>query len=146
MTKLYYNYSSEGYYISSREARENPLEPKIKGKKVYLLPAFATFEEPPAEEEGKKIRWNQSEWINEDIPIEPVEPEPTAEELLETAIEQAVSNREIYISKTDKYALREIDEPNTYPQEIKDKRILARTEINQIEQETDIDKIVIGFS
>lgn len=141
MTKLYYNYNNKGYYTASREARENPLE-----KGIYLLPANATFSEPLPNQEGKNIKWNGTKWIYEDIPEEVKEPEPTQEELLKTAIDQAVGNRKNYLSSTDWYILREYDQPDTYPQEIKDKRILARTEINQIEQETDIDNIVIEFS
>jgi len=41
-----------------------------------------------------------------------------------------------YLKNTDWYIAREIDQPNTYPQEIKDKRILARQEINEIESAT----------
>ena len=140
MTKIYYNYNKEGYYTTSREARKNPLE-----KDVYLLPAFATFIEPLKEQEGKNIKWNGSNWIYENIPEEVKEPEPTEEELLKIAIDQAIENRKGYLFSTDWYILREYDQPNSYPQEIKNKRILARTEINQIEQETDIEKIVIPF-
>ena len=53
----YYSYKpSTGEYIGSAEARQNPRE---KGK--YLLPAFATFDEPqPAV--GIAAVWNGSKW------------------------------------------------------------------------------------
>lgn len=140
MTKIYYNYNEDGYYKSSREARKNPLE-----KDVYLLPAYATFKKPLEEQEGKSVKWNGEIWIYEDMPEEVKEAEPTQEELLKSTIDQAVGNRKNYLNSTNDYALRELDEPGTYPQDIKDKRILARTEINQIEQEMDIEKIVINF-
>lgn len=66
MTKIYYNYSSKGYYVGSRQARKNPLE-----KDIYLLPAFATFEKPPEIIKRKNIRWDGKKWIYEDIPKKP---------------------------------------------------------------------------
>lgn len=66
--------------------------------------------------------------------------------LLQEAKKEAIANRIAYLNSTDWYILREYDQSNSYPQEIKDKRIIARTEINQIEQETNINNIVIDFS
>lgn len=47
-----------------------------------------------------------------------------------------VLSRKEYLAATDWYCSREIDEPGSYPQTIKDKRILAREEINDIEAAT----------
>lgn len=44
-----------------------------------------------------------------------------------------ISSRGKYLRSTDWYLTREQDEPNSYPSEIKAKRILARREINEIE-------------
>lgn len=41
--------------------------------------------------------------------------------------------RKKYLNDTDYYILRELDEPNSYPIEVKNRRILARQEINAIE-------------
>jgi hypothetical protein len=49
---------------------------------------------------------------------------------------QLISIRQTYLKNTDWYIQREADEPDTYPAEIKAKRILARQEINAIEQAT----------
>ena len=64
---------------------------------------------------------------------------------LEEAKQKAIENRKVYLNSTDWYIAREADQLNSYPEEIKDKRILARTEINQIEQETDINNITVIF-
>lgn len=44
-----------------------------------------------------------------------------------------ISVRRSYLFSTDWYTSRAVDEPNSYPEEIKNKRILARQEINDIE-------------
>ena len=41
--------------------------------------------------------------------------------------------RKNYLVSTDWFIQREFDKPNTYPQEVKEKRMLARTQINGIE-------------
>ena len=46
---------------------------------------------------------------------------------------QLINVRINYLKNTDWYISREIDEPNSYPEVVKDKRILARQEINNIE-------------
>lgn len=66
-------------------------------------------------------------------------------ELLEEAKREAVHNRENYLISSFKEIMISY-EPGNIPQEIKDKRILARTEIKQIKKEIDINNIVIDFS
>ena len=61
--------------------------------------------------------------------------EKTAKHILDKK-EELKTPRNSYLFLTDWYVAREIDEPNSYPQSIKDKRILARQEINNIEAAT----------
>lgn len=61
-----------GIYIGITEADESPLEPG-----VFLLPAFATFQNPPDAVEGKQIVWNGEGWELENIPEPMPEPEPS---------------------------------------------------------------------
>jgi len=61
-------------------------------------------------------------------------------QLLEEAKNAAIHSRETYLKNTGWYY-----ESDTMPEDIKNKRVLTRQEINQIEQETDINKIVIDF-
>lgn len=41
-----YRYNEEKIFVGEEEALLNPLETKIQGKNVYLLPANSTFEKP----------------------------------------------------------------------------------------------------
>jgi len=45
-------------YIGAEDALLDPLETKKQGKPVYLLPANATFDRPPAAEDGKAVIFN----------------------------------------------------------------------------------------
>lgn len=73
-------------YISTEEALLDPLETEMAGKPVYLLPANATFVEPPVDKEGFKRKWNGIAWEYEEIPKPP---EPTLDELKVTKINAA---------------------------------------------------------
>ena len=52
-----------GLYLGTSEADESPLEPG-----VFILPAFATFKNPPDFEEGKICVWNGEHWELRDAP------------------------------------------------------------------------------
>jgi hypothetical protein len=52
---------------------------------------------------------------------------------LQATKKELIIARSEFLSSTDWYTSREIDEPNSYPEVVKDKRILARQEINNIE-------------
>lgn len=141
MTKLIYNYNQDGYYISTNQADIDPLESKRQGKDIYLLPKNATFEEVIAAKEDKLIKWNNNQWFYEDIIPE------IKEEIIETIEEKiaklkniALINRKSYLSLTDWYILREYDQRDSYPEEVKENRILARFQINQIENISTLEK------
>lgn len=84
--------------------------------------------------EGGEIEIGQ--WL---LPIE--KPSFTSEEIKaaktqekkENLRKKLIDSRLNYLTFTDWYIAREIDKPNTYPTEIKNKRNLAREEINKIE-------------
>lgn len=78
---LTYHYNEEKEYTHNEEAFLDPLETEIQEKEIYLLPANATFEQPPEAKEGFKIKWNGATWEYEEIPKEPEPPEPTLDEL-----------------------------------------------------------------
>lgn len=61
--------------IGELESQLDPLESKKANKEIWLLPADSTFNKPPAEKEGFKIKWNGDSWVYEEIPVEP-ESEP----------------------------------------------------------------------
>ena len=57
------------YSITTHEFLEpvpcfpDPVRSRVEGREVYLLPANATFTEPPAKRTGYTAVWNGSEWI-----------------------------------------------------------------------------------
>jgi hypothetical protein len=65
--KHVYNYSNETFELTGEEMADlDPEESKMKGRNVFLLPANATFVEPPVEVENKiqvfntgKQKWSQ---------------------------------------------------------------------------------------
>ena len=65
-------------YIGTQECQIDPLESKLAGHDIYLLPANCTWIEPLPEKENYNIKWNGSSWEYEEIPVPP-EPEPTPE-------------------------------------------------------------------
>lgn len=49
-------------YIGTEQAQLDPLETKKQQKNIYLLPANATFKEPPEAHEGFARVWNGEAW------------------------------------------------------------------------------------
>ena len=49
-------------YIGTEAAQLDPLETKLQGKNIYLLPANATFTAPPAAKEGFAMVWGGEAW------------------------------------------------------------------------------------
>jgi hypothetical protein len=76
---------------------------------------------------GNSIELSESEYQ------EYYDRQPTLEEEKQTKKGGLIAPRLFYLQKTDWFFAREFDEPNSYPQEIKTKRILARKEINDIQ-------------
>lgn len=77
-----YHYDQSGVYAGSSDARTDPLETKNQKQTVYLLPARATFLEPPIPTEGTRRVFANGKWEIQEIPKEekPPEPEPETEE------------------------------------------------------------------
>lgn len=75
--------------------------------------------------------------------------QPTYEMILAKSKEKKIAFYKNYLIETDWYAVREIDDPNSYPEDIKNNRILARNTINLIESINTIEElneININFS
>lgn len=92
-----YKYDDLKYYIGEVNCQIDPLESKIQGHEIYLLPANSTFEVPPKEKDGYKIKWNGESWEYEKIPEPEPEPEPTEDE--KKALVRGVRNS--YLQGTD---------------------------------------------
>lgn len=80
MKKVYFYDENTKEFVSEENALKDPLESKIQGKDVWLLPANATFDEPLQAKEGFKIVFKDG-WEYEEIPQPKPEPEPTLDEL-----------------------------------------------------------------
>ena len=60
----YYSYDAiTKVYINSFDARKDPLESKLQGKEVWLLPANATFTIPPEMPSGYTCLWQDNTWV-----------------------------------------------------------------------------------
>ena len=138
MAKIIYNYDEEGYFTVKSEANINPLETKLKKENIYLLPRNSTFVKIPEIKENKRIKWDKDnqKWIYEDItiPEEPKEEIESESDIIKRLKNMAILIRSSYLQTTDWYILREFDDPDSYPSEVKNKRILARNQINEIEK------------
>lgn len=78
--KVYFYDEITKEFTMSEDALKDPLESKIQGKDVWLLPANATFDEPLPSKDGYKVVYNNG-WKYEKLPEPEVTPEPTLDEL-----------------------------------------------------------------
>ena len=99
MIKKIYNYDSSGYYVNSLNARIDPLESKKNNKKIYILPANATFLKPPIASEEQVIKWDGSIWVLEDKKIANDEIKPKDNELFKIAKKDKLN--EVYLKRQE---------------------------------------------
>lgn len=92
-----YIYNNEGYFEREGVVQIDPLESKIQGKKIYILPANSTEKEPLEPKEGYKVKWDGKKWIYEKkevyIPTE------------EDKEESIRAERNFLLDSSDKYML-----------------------------------------
>ena len=120
-----------GEYTGMETAHLDPLESKLKGKNVYLLPANATYTPPLEEKEGFKVIFKGNEWVYEEIPESEPLPEPTEEEIKQNRIWELKGK----LAETD-YIVIKIAEGVATQEEYADvlaKRKEWRAEINELE-------------
>jgi hypothetical protein len=66
---LLYHYDKESkVYLGMSEATKDPLESKLRGKDVFLIPAHSTEVPPPVPPEGFLAVWRDDRWSLETIP------------------------------------------------------------------------------
>jgi hypothetical protein len=95
MKDAYSFHPNTGVFLGVDFAQESPLEPG-----VFLLPAGATFVEPPQVSEGQHAVWNGNSWEVQDIPApepEPEIPEPEPELTWDTIR----TERNFHLSQSD---------------------------------------------
>ena len=114
-----------GYFVGVTTADESPLE-----KGVYLIPAGAVDSDAPSIPDGKRAKWENEQWVFEDIPQPEPEPEPeppTEEEVKQMRIAELKEK----LRDTDYVALPDYDRDRP---EILVERQAWRDEIRQLEQ------------
>ena len=61
--QYYYSHTTDTKeYIGWGTAQLDPLETKVQGQNVYMLPANATFTAPPEAKDGYALVWNGTAW------------------------------------------------------------------------------------
>lgn len=87
-----YSYDDKGYLTGEANRQLDPLETKLKGEPVYLIPGNATLIKPLKKKKGYKIKFNKDEqnWEYEKEPEEeePKPYEPTPKELVQQELMQ----------------------------------------------------------
>lgn len=131
-----YKYDSESKkYIGEVNCQLDPLETKIKGEPVYLLPANATYEIPLEPKDGFNVIWNGSAWEYQEIPQPEPEPEPTPEEQRQMRINDLkaqLDSTDYKIIKCSECSLAGVDLPYDIA-ELHAQRQAIRDEINELE-------------
>ena len=115
----------DGYFVGITIADESPLE-----KGVYLIPAGAVDSDAPSIPDDRRAKWENGQWVFEDIPQPEPEPEPeppTDEEVKQTRIAELQQK----LRNTDYVALSDYDRDRP---EILAERQAWREEIRQLEQ------------
>lgn len=99
---LAFRYNETSFlYEGETTCQIDPLESKIAGHDIYLLPANCTWTNPPEEKEGFDRKWNKDEevWEYVEKPVDP-EPEPYVP-TQEDKENQVRSTRAYYLQQTD---------------------------------------------
>ena len=119
----------DGYFVGITIADESPLE-----KGVYLIPAGAVDSDAPSIPDGQRAKWENEQWVFEDIPQPEPEPEPeppTDEEVKQMRIAEL----QFELSKTDFKFSQDYDKKDTQEWlQLKSDRQAWRDEIRQLEQ------------
>ena len=105
--KVYIYADNNNEYTGSLILDDSDKSPSGK----WNIPGFCTEIEPPVEKKGFLRVWNGSNWEYKEKPKEPVEPEPTLEELKENKLSEA---KQEFARKRDAVRFVKVDDINTY--------------------------------
>tara|TARA_R110002167_G_C12697964_1_gene653082 strand:+ start:1114 stop:1539 length:426 start_codon:yes stop_codon:yes gene_type:complete len=133
MIRVKYNSQTtkvEGYFPSNINYVNNVIDKELKT--IDNFPYIEVSQEEHQEALGKKM------CILNGVLTEYIK---ASQDELEEAKSSRRASRKQYLVGTDYYLLQEIDEPNTYPPEVKAKRILARKERREIKEATTLEQV-----
>jgi hypothetical protein len=104
-------------------------EKELEQQRLQLEEHYAEVRSSPHKiVDGIPIALTEEEWQEFN------RPDPNQEAIdLEMKKNLLTNQRKKYLSDTDWYLIREVDHPQSYPEEVKNKRTQAREEINLIE-------------
>ena len=136
---LAYRYKDDGIYEGESTCQKDPLESKLKGEDVWLLPGNCTWTMPPEEKEGfdRKFDKETGEWSYIEKKKDP-EPEPyvpTEKDLLNQRLWQLKGE----LQATDYKCLKFVDGALTEEEyaEVRIARQALRDQINEVQAEID---------
>lgn len=125
--KAYKYHETTGEYLGETTLQKSPFK---QGE--FLAQPYATLLEPSFEE-GKITKFNGNAWTLENLPEPEPEPELSNEEKFLIDKPLKISSRKAYLQNTDYKIIKQVEGVEDCPQNILDKRNLARGEINEIE-------------
>ena len=104
-------------------------EEELEQQRLQLEEHYAEVRNSPHKiVDGIPVALTEEEWQEFN------RPDPNQEAIdLEMKKNLLTNQRKKYLSDTDWYLIREVDHPQSYPEEVKNKRTQAREEINLIE-------------
>ena len=134
-----YRYDQEKKtFQQSEEMHKDPLESKLQGKDIWLLPADCTLIEPPEAKEGFDIVWNGDAWEykeqekpKEPEPYDPTEKEKTQQEIWE--LKAKLSETDYKVLKCTEASLRGQELPYDLDAVVSE-RDGWRAQINELEE------------
>jgi len=131
-----YQYSeTTGEYLGEVFLQPSPFKKGEFLKKPY------TTELEPVLEQGKITKFDGEKWVLENLPEPEPEPELSDEEKFLIDKPLKISSRKAYLQNTDYKIIKQVEGVEDCPQNILDKRNLARSEINEIEVCTTLEQL-----
>ena len=134
-----YRYDQEKKtFQQSEEMLKDPLESKLQGKDIWLLPANCTLIEPPEAKEGFDIVWSGDAWEykeqekpKEEEPYVPTEKEKTKQEIWD--LKEKLSETDYKILKCSEASLQGAEMPYDLDAVVSE-RDGWRAQINELEE------------
>jgi len=133
--KVYQYHETTGEYLG-----EVFLQPSPFKKGEFLQKPYTTNLEPIFEN-GKITKFDGEKWVLENFPELEKAPEPSPEEKLALEKSYRINSRKSYLSFTDYKIIKQVEGVENCPQDILDKRNLARSEINEIEACVELEQL-----
>ena len=126
----------------SPENSQELSEQELEQQRIHLEEYYAEIRSSPHKiVDGVPVALTEEEWEEFN------RPDPNQEAIaLEMRKNQLVNPRKKYLKDTDWYLMREVDQPQSYPSEVRERRTRIREEINAIEAAENLQQIELFTS